>query len=117
MGITEPATPSLRFFHTQIKPLILERTELIIREASKRFLFETYSCPVHFVHLSGEKGDFFSLKKKMQRKSSTGLRVCSLFPSSVIVFLSSRAFIELEQTLFRSVDEAALLNGKLELER
>merc|ERR1719511_342636 len=108
--------------HKKKAPLILERTELIIREASKRFLFETFLSRSFCPSFGGEGGFLFILpskqrKKKMQRKSSTGLRVCSLFPSSVIVILSSRAFIELEQTLFRSVDEAALLNGKLELER
>merc|ERR1712198_149439 len=75
-------------------PLILERTELIIREASKRFLFETFLSRSFCPSFGGEGGFLFILpskqrKKKMQRKSSTGLRVCSLFPSSVIVFLSS----------------------------
>merc|ERR1719383_1230017 len=95
----EPGSPNRQCHHlgsfTQKKsPLILERTELIIREASKRFLFETFLSRSFCPSFGREGGFLFILpskqrKKKMQRKSSTGLRVCSLFPSSVIVFLSS----------------------------
>jgi len=45
--------------------------------------FEYYLVP--FPEFQPSAGDFF--KKKCIRKSSTGLRVCSWFPSSVIVFL------------------------------
>merc|ERR1712198_184539 len=48
-------------------PLILERTELIIREASKRFLFETFLSR-SFCPSFGQKGDFFSFFHQNKKK-------------------------------------------------
>jgi len=83
-----------------------------------------HSCPVHFVHLSGEKGDFFSFfhqnKEKKRCKENPVLVCASVHYFHLLgdcLFVILRAFIELEQTLIRSVDEAALLKGKSELER
>merc|ERR1712198_782485 len=75
----EPGSPNRHYHHlgsfTQKKHLFLERTELIIREASKRFLFETFLSRSFCPSFGGEGGFLFILpskqrkkKRKMQRK-------------------------------------------------
>jgi len=71
----------------------------------------------------GRRGiSFHSSIKTKKKKDAKKIQYwfARLFTISILgdcLFVILRAFIELEQALFRSVDEAALLNGKLELER
>jgi len=79
------------------------------------YFLSVFSGPVPWIfnHLRGisfKKYCIFT-KKGWKRKSSTGLRVCSLFPSSVIVFLHQLlwAFTRTEQILHSNGASSRLL--------
>jgi len=66
----------------------------------------------------GGEGGFLFIKKKDAKKIQYWFaRLFTISTLGDCLFVILRAFIELEQTLFWSVDEAALLKGKSELER
>merc|ERR1712198_73681 len=67
-------------------PLILERTELIIREASKRFLFETFLSRSFCPSFGGEGGFLFILPSKQRKQDAKKIQYwfARLFTISIL---------------------------------